>query len=105
LALAYIAVRRLDVGPWYSEAALLIVIPFLLTFVVYGPVMFLQAAMASGARGYFVAQVLARVLATALVLFGGLLLSGLYTEDRAGQLGGVFVAVALVYVNFKLRRK
>jgi hypothetical protein len=61
--------------------------------------------MASGARGWFVARVLARVIVTALLLFGGFLLSRLYTEDRASLLGGVFAFAAIVYVNLKLRRK
>jgi hypothetical protein len=102
--LACIAVRRLETGPWYSQAGFLIFLPFLLTFAVYSPIMFFRAAVSSGARGRFVTLVLVRVITAALVFFGGFFLSGLYTENRASLLGGVFVMAATVYVKLKLYR-
>jgi hypothetical protein len=96
--------RSHNIGPWYSEAALLILAPMFATFVLYGPVLLAQQMIRSGSRGRFVFRVFLSILLAAILLFGGLLLSGVYTESRARILGFVFTAVATVYLSWRLER-
>jgi len=96
--------RSRDIGPWYSEAALLILAPLFATFVLYGPVLLVRKVVHSGSRGWFVLRVFLSVLLVALLLFGGLLLSGAYTESRARIFGFVFTAVATMYLSWRLER-
>ena len=93
-----------DIGPWYSEAALLILAPLFATFALYGPVLLVRQVVHSGSRGWFVLRVFLSRLLVAVVLFGGLLLSGVCTESRARILGFVFTAVATVYLSWRLER-
>jgi hypothetical protein len=100
----FILTRSRDFGPWYSEAALLILVPLFATFVLYGPVLLARQVIHSGARGRFVFRVLLSIVLAAVLLFGGLFLSGVYTENRARILGFVFTAAATVYLSWRLER-
>jgi len=93
--------RRHDFGPWYSHAALLVVAPFLATFVLYGPVLFFRQVIRSGSRGWFVARVFFSIVFVAILLFGGLLLSGFYTESRVRIFAFVFISAAIVYLDWR----
>jgi hypothetical protein len=70
-------------NPWYSYIALLILLPLLATFVLYGPVLLARQVIRSGSRGWFVARMLLALLLAAEILFSGLYFSGYYTEPRA----------------------
>ena len=64
----------LDETPWPSGVAVLILLPFLATFSLYGPVLLLRQVLQSGFRGRVVltgAYNAASRIATALMLFGG----------------------------------
>ena len=100
----FLLTRSRDVGPWYSEAALLILAPLFATFVLYGPVLLVRQVVHSGSRGWFVLRLFLAVLLAAVLLFGGLRLSGVYTESRARILGFVFTAVATAYLSWRLER-
>src|ERR1044071_2995333 len=98
VALGLLFLTRVDVGPWYSELGFLLCVPFLLTFAVYGPVLFCKAVMISGSRGRQV------VLALVGIAIGVLLLSGQYTEKRAKLAVLAIVPLANVYVGWRSRR-
>ena len=95
--------RRHDFGPWYSQAALLVVAPLLATFVLYGPVLLVRQVIRSGSRGWFVARVFLSILCVAVLVFGGFWASGSYTESRGSVLGFFFAAVATSYLNWRLK--
>src|SRR6266850_3863493 len=95
--------RLHDFGPWYSNIAVLIVAPFFATFVFYGPVLFVRQVIRSGPRGWFVARVFLSIVLAAAFLFGGLLLSGSYTQTKGDIFGFVFTAAATVYLNWRLQ--
>ena len=53
----FFLIRSGDVGPWYSQIAVLILLPLIATFVLYGPVLLTRQIFRSGSRGGFVARV------------------------------------------------
>ena len=99
----FFLVRGHDVGPWYSKGALLIVVPLFATFVLYGPVLLMQV-IRSGSRGWFVVRVFFSIVFAEALLFGGLVVSGFYTESMASIVGFLFTAVATAYLNGRLER-
>lgn len=91
--------------PWYSRVAGILVVPFILTFFVYAPVLFLRQVIRSGSRGCFVLRTFLSIVAVAGLLLGGMLLSGDYNPDKARLVAGVFTAGAIVYLNWRLETK
>lgn len=86
--------------PWFSKIAWVLVVPFILTFFIYGPILFLRQVVRSGSRGWFVFRVFASIcLSTALFL------GTLYLIEREASLSGspwgVFLSF-LVIVLFNL---
>jgi len=96
--------RRLDLGPWYSGAAFFVLVPLFAAFVLYGPVPLVRQMVRSGSRGRFAARVFLSVAFVAVLLFGGLLFSGLYTESGARIFAFVFTALATGYLSWRLER-
>src|SRR5258708_4366532 len=76
---SFCLIRSADVGPWYSEIAVLILLSLFATFVLYGPVLLTRQIFRSGSRGGFIAGVFLSVLGFAVLLFGGLWVLGYYT--------------------------
>ena len=101
----FFLIRPADIGPWYSETAALILLPLFATFVLYGPVLLARQIICSGSHGWFVARVLLSIVMFALLLFGGLFLSGKYTETGARLLAFVFSAFATAYLHWRLRHE
>ncbi len=97
--------RRWDVGAWYSCAAVLILLPLFATFVLYGPVLLARQIIRSGSRGWFIARVLLSILVVAFLVFGGLWLSGYYSEGRAHFLAFAYSAFATAYLHWRLRHE
>ena len=93
--------RAHDFGPWYSRAAFLIFVPMFATFVLYGPVLLVRQVVRSGSRGWFVARVFLSIVLVAALVFGGLLLSGSYTQSRARILALAFIITAVVYLHWR----
>jgi hypothetical protein len=100
---AFFLVRHADVGPWYSQAAALILLPLFATFVIYGPVLLARQIIRSRSRGLIVARVLLSILMFAVCFFAGLWLSGYYTEGRAQILAFAFSSLAITYLHWRLR--
>jgi hypothetical protein len=101
----FLLTHRLDFGPWYSCGAILILLPLFATFALYGPVLLVRQIIRSGSRGWFVFRVFLSIVFAAVLIFGGLFLSGLYTEGRARTLAFFFAAAAVVYLNWKTEEK
>ena len=101
---AFFLTRSRDVGPWYSEAALLILAPLFAAFALYGPVLLVRQVIQSGSRGWFVARLLLSIGLAAALLLGVLLISGFYTEGRGHIFAFVFTAAATVYLKWRLER-
>jgi hypothetical protein len=104
-ALIFVLSGRWNFGAWYSDVAFIIVVPFIATFFVYGPVLFIRQIIRSGSRGWFVARVFLAILLVAVLVFGGLYFSGFYTESRAQILAFVFAAVATVFLSWRTERR
>jgi len=100
----FLLTRRHDFGPWYSQVAFLVLVPLFATFLLYGPVLLVRQAVRSGSRGWVVARLFLSVVIVAVLLFGGLLLSGSYTESTGGIFAFVFTAAATVYLSWRLER-
>jgi hypothetical protein len=101
MAPTFLLSRRHDFGPWYSQVSLLIVASLCATFALYGPVLLFGQVIRSGARGWLVGRVLLSILLVAFLLFGGLFVSGLYTESRVRVLAFVFIVAATVYLHWR----
>ena len=101
----FFLVRGADVGPWYSRIAALVLLPLFASFVLYGPVLLARQIIRSGSHGRFVARVLLSILIFAVLVFGGLWLSGTYTETRARILAFGVSAFATAYLHWRLRRE
>ena len=101
----FFLIRSADVGPWCSQIAVLILLPLFATFVLYGPVLLTRQIFRSGSRGGFVARVFLSILLFAVLLFGGLSVSGYYTESQAQILVFAFSSVATAYLHWRLRHE
>jgi hypothetical protein len=101
----FFLVRGADIGPWYSKTAELVLLPLFASFVIYGPVLLTQQVIRSGSRGWFVARVLLSILIFTVFVFGGLWLSGAYTEAKARYLAFGVSAFATAYLHWRLRRE
>lgn len=101
---AFLLTRSRDVGPWYSEAALLILAPLFAAFVLYGPVLLVRQVIQSGSRGWFVARLFISIVLTASLLLGVLLISGFYTEGRGHIFASAFTSAATGYLSWRLER-
>jgi uncharacterized membrane protein len=98
-------IRGAKISPWYSDGAALILFPLFCTFVRYGPVLLARQIVRSGSHGWFVARVLLSILIFAILVFGGLCLSGAYTETKSHYLAFSVPAFAIVYLHWRLRRE
>jgi hypothetical protein len=102
---AFLLAYRLGLGPWYSLCAFTIVVPFIATFFIYGPVLLVRQVIRSGSHGWFVFRVLLSIVLVAALLLVGLYFSGFYTEWRARLLAGIFMAAATVYLSWRTGKK
>jgi hypothetical protein len=59
----------------------------------------------SGSRGWFVTRMFLAILLVAVLLFGGLFLSGFYTESRARILAFIFAAAATVFLSWRTEQR
>jgi len=89
-------------GPWYSRCAILMVAPFLLTFFLYGPIMFIRQITRSGPRGRFVARTYLSIVLMVMLIFFGLWYLGFYTEDRAHLWAFAAAGAATAYLRWKI---
>ena len=90
-------------GPWYSNVAFVLVVPFIATFFVYGPVLFMRQIIRSGSYGWFVFRVFLTTVLVIGLFFGILYISG-HGKDVSGLWGGVAAFVAVTYLHQRLRR-
>ena len=90
--------------PWYSKCAFLIVVPFIGTFILYGPIMFIRQIMHSGSRGRFVLRVYLLIVLLVALFFGGLLIFG-HHKDILGGWGFVTAGVATYYLHRRIDGK
>ena len=90
-------------SPWYSVAAFAVVVPFLGTFLIYGPVLFIKQIVRSGSRGRLVGRVFASIIACLALLYGGLYLTGNENIMRDPVFLILVPAVATVYLNARIR--
>jgi hypothetical protein len=100
---AVFLIRRVDIGPWYSEAAAVALLSLFTTFLLYGPVLLARQALGSGSRGWLASRVLLSVVMVVAVLLGGMWLLGFYTGFRGHLLAVAFSFLATFYLHFKLR--
>jgi hypothetical protein len=105
VAPAFLLTYRSDLGPWYSYCGILILLPLFATFVLYGPVLLARQMIRSSSRGWFVARVFLSIVLVAVLLFGGLFLSGFYTESRARMLAFFFTAAATIYLSWRTEER
>jgi|SRR6185437_6032827 len=103
-AVIFVLSGRWDFGPWYSDVAIIILVPFIATFFVYGPVLFVRQVFQSGSHGWFVLRVFVSIVLVATLLLVGLYFSGFYTQWRARLLAGVFTAAATVYLSWRTEK-
>ena len=94
---------RWDLGPWYSYCAFVIVVPFIATFFIYGPVLLARQIIRSGSRGWFVARVLISVLIVLTLFFGVLYISG-HGRDVSSLWGGIAAFVATAFLQRRLNQ-
>ena len=97
-----ILTRRLDWGEWYSDTALVIIISLFATFALYGPVLLFRQVVRSGSRGRLAVRILLSLVLVGAVFFGGLVISGFYTEESARIVAFFFVAAATAFLNWRM---
>jgi hypothetical protein len=100
-AVVFLLTRRSELAEVrLSYFAILILLPFFGTFVLYGPVLLARQIIHSGSRGWFVARVLFSVLLAAVVFAAVLFYTG--HADDASWWGGTASFVAIVYLHWRL---
>lgn len=97
----YLATNRLDLGPWYSHVAFIIVVPLFATFFVYGPVLFVRQIIKSGSRGRFVARVFVTIVLVTALFFGALQFMG-HEKDISGLWPALVAGVAIAYLHWRI---
>src|SRR6266404_2840388 len=94
--------RGLDIGPWYSRAAAVMVLSLFATFLLYGPVLLARQIVRSGSHGWFVLRVFLSILFMAFLYAAVLFFSG-YGEHASWT--GTASFVAIVYLHWRLRNE
>jgi hypothetical protein len=95
-------IRGSNIGPWYSQAAEVILLSLFATFVLYGPVLLARQIVRSGTRGWFVLRVFLSILFAALVYAGVLFFTG---QGQHASWTGTASFVAIVYLHWRLRHE
>jgi hypothetical protein len=95
---------RSDLGPWYSHVAFIIVVPFIATFFVYGPVLFARQIIRSGSRGWFVARAFLSILLVLILFFIGLYIFG-HGENISSLWGFIAAGIATFYLHWRTDQK
>jgi hypothetical protein len=93
--------HKLDMGPWYSYASLLMLSSLFAAFALYGPILIARQIVHSGAHGKLVLRVLVSIILAAILLFIGLSVSGFYSQGHARMLAFIFTSVATVYLHWR----
>lgn len=97
----FLITHGLDLGPWYSYGAILILLPLFATFALYGPILIARQVVRSGAHGSGVLRILISIILAAVLLFVGLFVSGFYSQGNARILAFFFVAAAVIYLHWR----
>ena len=100
VAIFFIA-RRWDLGPWYSRVAFFIVGPFIATFFVYGPVLFVRQIIRSGSRGLFIARVFLTIVLVTALFFSILSFLG-HGKDISAVWALAVAGMATAYLHWKI---
>src|SRR5271170_2663817 len=91
--------------PWYSFGVFIIMLSLIVTFLIYGPVLLARQIIHSGAHGRLVLRILISIVLTAILLFLGLIVSGLYSSGAARTFAFFFIVVAIVYLHWRTDEK
>ena len=94
--------RGLDIGPWYSRAAAVVVLSLFATFLLYGPVLLARQIVRSGSHGWFVLRVFLSIFFMAFLYAAVLFFSG--CGEHASWTGTASF-VAIVYLHWRLRNE
>jgi hypothetical protein len=100
-ALIQVLSGRWNFGPWYSNVAFIIVVPFIATFFIYGPVLFVRQIIGSGSRGWFVARVFVTIVLMIALFFGILLVVG-RGKDISSFWCLIVAGVAGAYLHWRI---
>ena len=84
-----------------SYFAILILLPFFATFVLYGPVLLARQIIRSGSRGWFAARVLVSILLAAVLFAAIMFFTG--HGDHASWWSGGAAFVAIAYLHWRWR--
>lgn len=91
--------------PWFSQVAFAVVIPFLATFAVYGPVLLIRQAKRSGARGKLVLSAYVETVFITAVM----LVVSRFVIFRDHELSPILVLLisvgAIAYLNVRIRMR
>ncbi|MCX7007850.1 MAG: hypothetical protein NTY53_11495 [Kiritimatiellaeota bacterium] len=87
--------------PLYSIISYVLVVPFLFTFVIYGPVLLMRQVLRSGRRGWFVGGVFLQIIVAIGCLLGVMEYFGLARKIH----GALFSGLAVIYLNYQIYRK
>lgn len=88
--------------PWYSIAAFILVVPFILTFFIYGPILFLKQVVRSGARGWFVFRIFISVTFFSCLAIWGLVETLGFNASQARLVAIPFLIAAIIYLNRRM---
>lgn len=97
----FFVARRWDLGPWYSQVAFFIVVPFIATFFIYGPVLLVRQIIRSGSRGWFVARVFLTIVLVAALFFSVLSFLG-HGRDISAFWTLMVSGMATAYLHWKI---
>ena len=98
---AFFLIRSADIGPWYSKAAMLLLLPLFAAFVIYGPVLLARQIIRSGTRGWFVLRVLLSILVGGTLFAAIMLFTG--HGEHAAYWTGTASLIATAYLHWRLR--
>jgi hypothetical protein len=88
--------------PWFSKVACALVVPFTLTFFIYGPILFMRQVVRSGSRGWFVFRTFISVCLSIALFLGVLYLVEGRLSLSGSPLGGILSFFAILYLHLRI---
>jgi hypothetical protein len=90
--------------PWFSKVAWTVVVPFIGTFFVYGPVMLMRLVIRSGSRGWVVFRTFLSVVLGVGLIFGVIHVAGMDTSIVGRIASMVLPALAIICLGLRTKR-
>ena len=91
--------------PWFSTVAWILVVPFILTFFIYGPILLMREVIRSGSRGWLVFREFLSITLALVIYTGAVLITGKNSASSGHLSGFALTWIAINYLNRRIGKK